>query len=458
MEEGIREQGTGNRTYRRDLRANHEPRGANHEHDIGAARGDEADGVLEVMCAAFELPFDVARPIFYADPYFDLDAKRVLRVNGRVVSCLTLSETLCRVGEAYVPITGIAGLATLPAFQKQGHAARLLNATVETLRERRTPLVGLYPFQSTYYERLGWETATQASGCVVAPADLPASLEAANVMGAEPQHIPPIAELYAQSLGLGCLSGARDTKRWQYLFDRAHDRWVYRQNDTVAGYLFCETQPGTIHIGSGYVDTLPTLRVLELCATTPEARRGLLAHLRARTAYGQILYVSTPQNLRDAGLLDLVLPRDRQPAISQIELSASLMLRVIDFPALLECLRPNWHGFAGTLALTLHDEQRPEASVTVVVKGIGDASPTLTILPPGVSHTAHASPTLPLPDNVTDHVWAEARQWVKVVVGHTGGMDACKRGLLRASTPHAVQLAAMLFPPRAPFLPALDHF
>ena len=427
--------------------------------EIGASRADEADEVLRVMCAAFELPFDVARPIFYADPCFDLDAKRVLRVDGRIVSCLTLSETLCRVGEGFVPITGIAGLATLPAFQNRGYAARLLDATVQTLRERHAPLVGLFPFASAYYERLGWETATQDCRCAFAPSSLPTYPEAANVVSAETTHLPAIARLYEQSLGLRCLSGMRDAKRWHYLYGRTADRWVYRQEDGVTGYLFCETRPGTLHVGSGRTQSPPVLRVLEICAFTEEARRGLLGHLGARMAWGQIEYVSTPQRLRDAGLLDLSLPYDRQFAMQQREPSTALMLRVVDFAALLECLRPNWRGFQGEVALTLTDEQRPHASVTVVVKGHADALPTLTVQQnPDSSQNADPPSSLPRPPDTPQHLAGDARQWMKAAVGYTDGADAQTRTTLFASDPRAVQCAEALFPPRAPFLPALDHF
>ena len=90
--------------------------------DIGPVRQDELDAMLGVMCAAYELPFEAARPIFHADPYFDLDNKRVLRVDGRIVSCLTITESPYWIGKAVVPVAGIAGLATLPHAQRQGYA------------------------------------------------------------------------------------------------------------------------------------------------------------------------------------------------------------------------------------------------------------------------------------------------------------------------------------------------
>lgn len=45
---------------------------------IGRADESELDGVLNVMCATFQLPFDVALPIYYDDPWFEPQNRRVL--------------------------------------------------------------------------------------------------------------------------------------------------------------------------------------------------------------------------------------------------------------------------------------------------------------------------------------------------------------------------------------------
>ncbi len=460
-------QGTGNMGAAFAQETNNKQQATNNNLDIGPVRADEADSMLRVMCAAFELPFEVARPIFYADPYFDLNAKRVLRVDGHIVSCLTLSETLCRVGEGYAPIVGIAGLATLPAFQNQGYAARLLHSTVETLRERNAPLVGLYPFESEYYTRLGWETATLESRWTAAPSALPAYPEASNVIRAELEDMQAAARLYAEHPGTHCLSAARDLKRWQYLFDRMGEKFVYRQQNVVTGYLFCETQPGTLHVDTGEPDVPPTVRVLEMCASTASARRGLLGHLAARTAWGRIEYVSSWERLRDMGLLDLPCPPGQPTGIVHVETLPALMLRVVDFPALLECLRPNWRDFKDTVALTLHDGQRPGFAATVVLKREQDAlvlrvkqaaagvESTLDI---GTDVNPGAEVDHAVIDHAIDHIEGDVRVWAKVAVGHISGADACSLGLLRASTPRAAQLAGVLFPSRSPSLPALDHF
>src|SRR5437660_10709598 len=119
---------------------------ANGEIETGEAQRDELDSMLALMCAAFSLPFAPAREVFYADPYFDIPNKRVLRVGGRIVSCLTVVETVCRLGAGTACIGGIAGVATRETERRRGYAGRLLTETLHLFQERGYALSALFPF------------------------------------------------------------------------------------------------------------------------------------------------------------------------------------------------------------------------------------------------------------------------------------------------------------------------
>src|SRR5579883_1559713 len=125
--------------------------------EIGSARPEELDTVLQIMCQAFQLPFGPARDIFYADPYFDLENKRVLRVEGQVVSCLTIIDASCWIGGAPVRMGGIAGVATRMEERRKGYAGQLLLDTARLLETRGYALSGLFPFSYDYYRKFGWE-------------------------------------------------------------------------------------------------------------------------------------------------------------------------------------------------------------------------------------------------------------------------------------------------------------
>src|SRR5260221_14358679 len=94
--------------------------------DIRAARSDELDAMLALMCEAFNLPFASAREIFYKDPYFNIEKKRALLVDGKLTSCLTIADAPLWIGRAMVPVGGIAGVATEQSQRNKGYAGRLL--------------------------------------------------------------------------------------------------------------------------------------------------------------------------------------------------------------------------------------------------------------------------------------------------------------------------------------------
>src|SRR5690348_12486870 len=96
---------------------------------IRAARPDEADDILRLMCEAFQMDFELAAPIYYSDPYLQIENKMVALLDGRIVSCLSIVDRVCWIGAALVKLGGIAGVATEKTHRQQGIAGRLLRAT-----------------------------------------------------------------------------------------------------------------------------------------------------------------------------------------------------------------------------------------------------------------------------------------------------------------------------------------
>ena len=443
--------------------------------EIGAVRQDELESVLNVMCAAFELPFAVARPIFFADPYLKLENKRVVRVEGRIVACLTITEMTCRIGSSEVTIAGIAGVATLPQYRRQGYASRLLNSTVEVLRLRGVPLAGLFPYQSDYYRRLGWETAGNLCRYVTTPACLPAYGEAEQALTAETSDFEAIASLYAQTLGSHCLSAVRDAPRWQYARDRVQAKKVYSYGGKLEGYLFYDVQPGTIRLGSTEADTPPTIRILEMVALTSRARYALLGYLSRQTQIGRIEYEANWEGLRAAGLLDVpwigsasencgtAISSSKSTShskavehantVAHVEILPGLMLRVIDFYAFLQTLQSNWGNWGpshGAIELKLLDDNHLGSSQSIFISGRNKGNPGVLLQQGASSHCTN-------PDLI-GKVEGDLRVWAQVMVGHISGSEACSLGLLQASTPDAVEWLECLFPSRSPSLLTLDHF
>jgi predicted acetyltransferase len=420
--------------------------GTSEEFEVGAVRPEELDTMLAIMCEGFGLPFDAARDIFYSDPYFEIENKRLLRLGGRIVSCLTIVDTTCWIGEGEVRLAGIAGVATPPELRRRGYAGRLLMETLHTLDTRGFALSALFPFSYAYYRKFGWELAGFACRCLTASAYLPAYPEAQHVRLARPDDVPQLERLYnATSRGqaLHCL---RDAKRWLYLLDHVKQPLVYSPDkQTVEGYLLHEYRSSTT--AAPEVVTPLSARVLEMRAAHPTARRGLVGYLAAHIQAGCIEYASTWDDLAQCGLLHGVTPAvGRGEPAASVEVVPAQMVRVIDQARMMEALCPNWIGFAGKLALALRDPLSRPSVQTVVVTGNGQDRPHVSVM--------DAKESAPPPDRIEGEVGV----WSQIVVGHISADDALALGLLRASSPHAAELAIPLFPRRTPFLPVPDHF
>ena len=293
--------------------------------------------------------------------------------------------------------------------------------------------MGLYPYDADYYRRLGWETASTACRLSFLPESLPLFPEATSVRPACPADAPDMQRLYDAYSHERTLYAVRDAKRWEYLRDRVPERHVYAgQNGSIEGYLLYDFQPGQVQIGTQEAAVLPTLRVMELCAATPAARRGLIGYLARQTGIGHIEYEGAWSGLSASGLLDIPCPAGASSVFAAMQMVPAVMLRVVNFASLLDSLRPNWNDFDGTLTLTLRDDLLPHNTTTVTIAG-DKGNPSFSVS-------------------------GDARAWAQVAVGYVSGEDACALGLLQATSKHAAVLLGRLFPARTPFLPAPDHF
>ncbi len=397
--------------------------------EVRAARADEADEALRVLCASFALNFDAARPIYYRDPFFDLSHKRLLLTpEDGLVSCLTLVPAQLRVGAAWVPLGGIAGMATRPDLQGRGWGGRLLAATLPALAEElHYPISGLFPAFDAFYRRFGWETASGVSHWQGSPGDLPAHAEAQFVRPLPPDAAPERASVRQLWAAVGETGACqRDERRWQIIEAAQPARvWIVYQppGETVTGYaIFEETADG-----GGL-----TVRLLEMRGATPEARRGLLGYLAQRTPpSAPLTWAASEDDLR---LFELT--------GGSVTRGPGMMLRLVDLAAALAAvyavnLAPILTQTGRSLTVRAEDSLRPENERPV------------RLTPTGVVLGAEAD---------RDWIAADIRALARLYLGDCRASELHAQGLLRASSPPALDLADLLFPQRHPFVAPLDQF
>ena len=390
------------------------------ENAARAARPEDAEAVLEILCLAFGLDIAAARPIFYGDPYYDLSLKRVLVLPGAgPVSCLTVVPTLLRIGGAIVPAAGVAGVATRPAFQRRGFAAALLSATVPALyADLRFPVALLHPVSAPFYRRFGWEYASRHVRWLSAPSSLPPCAEAACVRLAEDADWPAITAQHDAETRDGTGAFARDARRWQLLRLPVPGRetFVYAQQGVISGYCVVERHD--------------VLHLLELVGLTEDARRGLVGFL-ARLPDALIEWSASPALLDRFSL-----------SWAGLGLDPGVMLRIVNLEAALTLLHPA--HFAPVLA---------EHGAALTIYAADDDCPQntrpLRLTADGV-----------FPAGSRDGSWlrADIRILARFYLGDLLPSEAAAENALTVDGPQTLLLADRLFPRRNPYVAPLDQF
>jgi len=398
--------------------------------NVRAARPDDAEPLLRVLCAAFELDCEAARPLFYQDPYFDLSLKWVLATpQDGIVACLTVIPATLVIRGVPLRTGGIAGVATHPAFQRRGCASRLLAEIVRAFAgDLQFPVSALFPYSDTFYRRLGWETAARArrwTGTLTLCPD-PALTQRLRPICLDSSHdLSLLRELRAllptRQTGL-C---RRDGKRWRVL-EMTTSAWewhVFEAQDICSGYAAIQRpesadDPIVIH---------------EMLAATDDARRGLLTFLSGLSQGRTPLAWATGQGqpaafgLPAGGTCDFVDP--------------GMMLRLVDLPAVLRALHPALAPVlaraARPLTLMASDALRPQNNAPLRLTLHGIAAGTATD-----------------PDWLRGPISAFA----PVISGDCLPSELAAQGQLQASSPAALFLADALFPLTHPFIAPADQF
>jgi len=82
------------------------------------------------------------------------------RVNGEIVTQLCILKREIRVGTAQIPVGGVGGVATFPAWQRRGLSTALMGAATQFMQvELNVPFGLLVCGDETqpFYARLGWK-------------------------------------------------------------------------------------------------------------------------------------------------------------------------------------------------------------------------------------------------------------------------------------------------------------
>jgi predicted acetyltransferase len=267
-------------------------------------------------------------------------------VDGELQASASSIPFEIRLEGAKVRMGGVSGVASMPAYRRQGLVAALLRRTLERSHENGEPLSGLWTPHPALYRRYGWELCSDATMCTFSPqtaletGPMPAgkieSLSAAGWREAD-----TVYQAWARGRN-SCLT--RNEVIWTQIILHTRNRasYLYRNEDgEPEGYV-------VLNVPSGGRMAERTLTVMWLVALTGPAYRALLELVLSHDLVANIRWVTPP----DEPFIDLVLDP------TQIEMARlnGLLLRVIDLPEALAA-RPAYGG--GRITWRLEDRDCP---------------------------------------------------------------------------------------------------
>ena len=385
-------------------------------------REGDMDALGRVGMAAFgasisdwEKNFDPAQ-----NPRLDLEQVHVIEEDGEVRASTTVFPLESFVEGEPRAMGGVHAVMAHPAYRRRGYAGELMRAALRDMRERNISLSLLSPFAHAYYRMFGYELATEDIKYMLKPADLPTSQEQSHLRAHREEDLSSLMALYEAEAKRHTLSVLRSEKHWKKsLSDKDSDTAVFERDGEIEGYVLYKI--------SGWQEREPrrTLSVEELVAATPRAREALLSFMAGLDplVYGIKLFTPRGEPLH---------PYLRSSHV-EAKIEPDQMLRLVDVAGAL--------GYLGReseapLVLDVRDDVIPENAGEYTM---GDGA---------VVRGAEAGESVSL----------DVRQLAQLYAGYLPARDLARHGLVKASSPQALDLLEELFPLGDPCLYGPDHF
>jgi len=315
---------------------------------------------------------------------------------------------------------GIAAVMAHPAYRRRGYAGELMRAVLRDMRERGVSLSLLAPFAHAFYRIFGYELATEAIEYRLKPADLPTSPEQSHLRAYREEDLSSLMDLYEAEAKGHTLSVRRSEGNWKTsLSKKDAEVAVYERDGAVEGYILYKI--------SGWQDRDPrrTLSVEEIVAATPRAREALLSFMAGLDplVYGIELYTPRGEPLH--------------PYLVSSHVNAKIepdqMLRLVDVEGALGYLE---RTTGAPLVLNVSDD--------VILENAGE----YTLAEGNVVRGTEAGESISL----------DVRQLAQLYAGYLSVRGLARHGLIKASSPAALDLLEAHFPQGDPWLFGPDHF
>jgi len=407
-----------------------EPRPASQPLEIRAATRGELEQVVTVRGRAFKISrAQWPSPDEISDA--ELERIRIVVVDGKVVSCLTIIPAAIQIGAARVAMGGIGNVSTLPEAQNRGHATALIKDTLRVLRAWGLCTSVLFPFSFSFYRKFGYELGGNQCQYWSRPRNIPAFSERRYCREARVDDLPACATLYAQHTSIRSCGLVRDEERWRHLLANGSRTRVY-DRQSPEGYL----------IYSEEIDAhgQKVLRVMELVAGSPESGRGLIGFLAASDG-DNVEWSTTPADLWALGLMCPVAPlREGYMPRGIATVRPMFQFRVIDLLQAIKARSSEMARLDGELSLVIQDELDPDNTKPLAMSCRGG-----TVQLVRGHRTQHC-------------LEANIRVFSQIYCGYLTPTEAVSQGLAAVRSDETLRIADQIFRKYEPFIPEIDRF
>lgn len=355
------------------------------------------------------------------NPRLDPDQVHVIEEDGEVRAGVTVLPMEVFVDGGAVAMGGVSAVMVHPAYRRRRYAGDLMRTALGDMRDRDVSLSLLSPFAHAFYRSFGYELATEGVEYTLKPTDLPTDPGQSNLRAYREEDLFGMMELQETEARGHQLGALRGEAHWRKTLESKDlEAAVYEIEGEVSGYL--------IYKMSDYKEggePERRLEVQELVAATPEAQRGLVSFLAALDPDAFDIRHWTSRE-------DPLHPYLRSSYVDA-KVEPDQMLRLTDVRGALGHLN---RKAARPLALEVADDTIPENAGEYI---IGDGE---------VVRGAEAG----------ERVTLDVRQLAQLYAGYLPARQLARHGLLKTSSPEALDLLEDMFPTGDPMLSAPDHF
>ncbi|KIL37658.1 hypothetical protein SD71_03430 [Cohnella kolymensis] len=278
-------------------------------------RADDFDERVALSTFAFQFELSAEEVEDRRNNFRPQDGWGIFDENGHMLSGLFLLpfETWIQ-GRSY-KMGGLAGVATWPETRRHGYVSRLLEHSLQTMRDNGQTISMLHPFSFPFYRKYGWEMTCERKQYTIHTAQLPPRIDTpgqvVRMFKPDVELLHPLYSAFASQYS-GTL--IRDAEWWErrVLNKKGVIAVYYNEDEEAQGYVF-------------YRVADRKLTIHELVSTNEMSRKALWTYIGNHDSMIDQLTITVAVD----DPLPLLIP---DPRIKQ-EITPYFMSRIVDAEA-----------------------------------------------------------------------------------------------------------------------------